>query len=97
MAAMRQRFAEAGVGAWNLNVKPDNLPARRLYERCGMHAQYRSTALGLRWELLPSLPGPVVPAREVAPPPPARAEEPARKTVRETVRDVVRTPTRRAA
>jgi fatty acid desaturase len=44
-----------------------------------------------------SLPGPVVPAREVAPPPPARAEEPARKTVRETVRDVVRTPTRRAA
>lgn len=60
MAAMRQRFAEAGIGAWNLNVKPDNQPARRLYERCGMHAQYRSTALGLRWELLPSLPGPVV-------------------------------------
>ena len=69
MAAMRQRFAGGGISSWNLNVKPDNQPARRLYERCGMHAQFRSTALGLRWELLATIPGPsvAVAARVVQP------------------------------
>lgn len=57
MKAMRRRFVDAGISVWNLNVKPDNQPARRLYERCGMQAQYRSTALGLRWELLAAVPG----------------------------------------
>jgi len=69
MAAMRTRFAAGGMVTWNLNVKPDNQPARRLYERFGMHAEYRSTALGLRWELVATIPGPVVAvAARVVPP-----------------------------
>jgi ribosomal protein S18 acetylase RimI-like enzyme len=69
MTAMRRRFAEAGISTWNLNVKPDNQPARRLYERCGMQAQYSSTALGLRWELLAAVPGsPEAVVTQVVPP-----------------------------
>jgi ribosomal protein S18 acetylase RimI-like enzyme len=61
MDAMRVRFAAAGATAWCLNVKPDNLPAIRLYERFGLREVYRSHALRL-------------PAAAALPPPPPDLE-----------------------
>ena len=55
MAALRQRFRDCGGKTWELNVKPDNHAAIRLYERFGLRPQYRSTALGLPWALVDSL------------------------------------------
>src|SRR6185437_13905338 len=55
------------------NVKTDNAPAIRLYERVGLSPAHRSTALWLPWEgvaALPSIAG-------AAPPVEARAIEPA--------------------
>lgn len=60
MDALRRGFRESGARTWDLNVKPDNLPAVRLYERCGMRAQHRSTALGVKWALVPTLPPPAL-------------------------------------
>ena len=47
MEAMRVRFAAAGATAWCLNVKPDNVPAIRLYERFGLREAYRTCSLRL--------------------------------------------------
>lgn len=58
MEALRRRFRDRGARTWDLNVKPDNQPAIRLYERFGLRAQHRSTALGLQWALVPTLPSP---------------------------------------
>ena len=45
MTAMRERFLAARATSWCLNVKRDNAPAIALYERCGLQAAYRSSAL----------------------------------------------------
>ena len=48
----------AGCAKWCLNVKPDNLPAIRLYESVGMRRAYASTSLHLRWADVERLPSP---------------------------------------
>lgn len=76
MAALRQGFRDSGATSWDLNVRPDNNPAIRLYERSGLRAQYRSTALSLSWDRLAALPGPqvAVVVRVVQPPEDQRFE-----------------------
>jgi GNAT superfamily N-acetyltransferase len=49
-------FRRAGCSRWELNVKPDNTPALRLYESVGMTAVYSSTALRFDWEIVERLP-----------------------------------------
>lgn len=51
-----ERFRDAGCTEWVLNVKTDNLPARRLYESLGMRAHHASTALRFAWDNAPRLP-----------------------------------------
>ena len=69
MAAIAERLRAAGCARWELNVKPDNVPAIRLYERCGMRVVHPATALALEWSAANSLPdetGSFL-ARELAP------------------------------
>ena len=63
MQWLRQHFRDHGAQHWELNVKPDNQVAIRLYERFGLRSQYRSTALGLSWDRVDSL---AVPEERVA-------------------------------
>jgi ribosomal protein S18 acetylase RimI-like enzyme len=42
MADLRARCLAAGARTWALNVKPDNVAAVTLYERCGMTTAYRT-------------------------------------------------------
>lgn len=56
MAAVAERLRAAGCTRWELNVKPDNVPAIRLYERCGMRVVHPTTALALDWSAAGSLP-----------------------------------------
>ena len=58
MDAMAARFRAAGATNWCLNVKVDNAPAIRLYERCGLLARYDSAVMRIRWELIDALPAP---------------------------------------
>ena len=69
MEALRGIFRERGARTWELNVKPDNQAALRLYERCGMRLQHRATALSVPWKLAETLPRPelAVRAQLVAP------------------------------
>lgn len=55
LAAVLRR---AGCTRWALNVKPDNLPAIRLYQSVGMREVYLSTALRLAWSAVDALPRP---------------------------------------
>lgn len=54
----RERFVRAGCDAWCLNVKPDNVAARTLYEALGMRARYASSAVRFDWSLVEGLPEP---------------------------------------
>lgn len=63
MEALRGLFGSHGARTWELNVKPDNHPARRLYERCGMQLQHRATALSVKWQTVATLPGPELAVR----------------------------------
>jgi GNAT superfamily N-acetyltransferase len=80
MAAMAERLRAAGCVRWALNVKIDNVPAIRLYERSGMRQVLRSAALWLPWEGVAMLPREDAPASssEQAPAPAvtARAVDP---------------------
>ena len=67
MAAMRERFTSAGATSWCLNVKPTNVAAVSLYERCGMRTMYRSQGVRIPREL--ELP-PVAPDIVLVPVPP---------------------------
>lgn len=49
MNAMAALARERGHTRWMLNVKPDNLAARALYERCGLRAVFESASVRLRW------------------------------------------------
>jgi ribosomal protein S18 acetylase RimI-like enzyme len=49
MQAMAARAREMGCTEWCLNVKPDNTPALRLYEKMGLHFKYTSKALRINW------------------------------------------------
>lgn len=77
MDALRRHFQDHRAQTWELNVKPDNQPAIRLYERCGMQVQHRATALGVRWASVAALPRPElrVTTRLVRPDEDARFEQ----------------------
>jgi predicted GNAT family acetyltransferase len=49
MAALAARARAAGLPSWMLNVKPDNLAARALYERCGMAVVSEGASMRLAW------------------------------------------------
>jgi GNAT superfamily N-acetyltransferase len=59
MKAIAQRLRARHCTEWELNVKRDNAPAIRLYERCGMHHAYSTVVLRIDWaaaeELRPSV------------------------------------------
>lgn len=67
MEALRQRFRDAGCTRWCLNVKPDNVPARRLYERCGMELMHASRVVRFSWDLVDRLASSTAIARELSP------------------------------
>lgn len=52
MAAVRDRFREAGCKAWRLNVFPTNAGAIALYESFGLTKAWRSRAISFSWSLL---------------------------------------------
>jgi ribosomal protein S18 acetylase RimI-like enzyme len=57
MGAAADRLRGAGVEEWHLNVKVDNQPAIRLYERFGMTVEHRSTAVAIAWADADRIPG----------------------------------------
>jgi GNAT superfamily N-acetyltransferase len=63
MDAIELRVRREGCARWYLNVKQENAPAIRLYERCGMRIELEGWALRTAWSqiaLLPASPaGPV--------------------------------------
>jgi GNAT superfamily N-acetyltransferase len=69
MRAVAERLRAQGCSRWVLNVKIDNEPAIRLYERWGLARAYRSTAFSVGWDLVAALPRDEarVSAREVDP------------------------------
>lgn len=76
MEIVAARLREASCSSFCLNVKPDNTPAIRLYERVGMRRSYAMTALRFPWDLVDRFPRAEgsVEAREVAPSDDARIE-----------------------
>ena len=52
---VRGEARAAGCTRWYLNVKRDNHPALRLYERCGLRLEHESFALKIAWERVPPL------------------------------------------
>lgn len=62
MTAAAGALRSAGVtGHWTLNVKVDNAPAIRLYERLGLRVVYPTIVLRLSWTDLDRLPVDAVP------------------------------------
>jgi hypothetical protein len=55
MADIASRARQRGCSGWTLNVKPDNVPALRLYASLGFAALYESQALRLAWSEVPTL------------------------------------------
>jgi ribosomal protein S18 acetylase RimI-like enzyme len=49
MNAVAERGRAAGFRTWMLNVKPDNVAARALYEQCGMRVALASVSMRLAW------------------------------------------------
>lgn len=56
MAHLADVLRGHGIREWCLNVRPDNLPAMRLYTRMGMQLAYRSAAVRFRWTIVDALP-----------------------------------------
>ncbi|HEY4117285.1 MAG TPA: GNAT family N-acetyltransferase [Byssovorax sp.] len=56
MRAVAARLRGLGCARWCLNVKRDNAPAIRLYERVGMKRVYGSSAIDVPWSVPASLP-----------------------------------------
>lgn len=51
-----QRMRAAGCIRWRLNVKPDNTPARTLYEAQGLRVVRSCAALRFAWDIVDTLP-----------------------------------------
>ncbi len=49
MNAVAARGRALGLQRWMLNVKPENLKARALYERCGMCVVHESASIRFAW------------------------------------------------
>jgi ribosomal protein S18 acetylase RimI-like enzyme len=56
MTALAARARAMNMDRWMLNVKPENVAARGLYERFGMKVAFASTSLRLMWRDLDRLP-----------------------------------------
>jgi hypothetical protein len=56
MEAIAAHLRRGGCSRWCLNVKVDNVPAIRLYERCGLVRAHASTSLAFDWACLERLP-----------------------------------------
>jgi len=56
MSAAAGWLRARGCSSWCLNVRPDNLPAVRLYTRCGLSVRYHSHALRMTWDAVATLP-----------------------------------------
>lgn len=56
MGEIAGRLRAAGCARWCLNVKPENVPAVRLYDAVGMRVQHTSTAFRFAWALVERLP-----------------------------------------
>ena len=56
MRSAAAKLKDAGVPEWHLNVKVDNTPAIRLYEKLGMAVEHRSTVVALDWTAIDRLP-----------------------------------------
>ena len=56
MRALADELRARGCDRWCLNVRPDNLPAVRLYQRAGLRIAYRSAALRFPWSTVDALP-----------------------------------------
>jgi GNAT superfamily N-acetyltransferase len=52
---VRGQARAAGCTRWYLNVKRENAPALRLYERCGFRQELESFAMKIDWAKLPRL------------------------------------------
>jgi GNAT superfamily N-acetyltransferase len=63
MEAVAARARARGLSRWMLNVKPDNLAARALYEKCGMGVALESASLRLPWASVEQLPDAAVPVQ----------------------------------
>ncbi len=53
---LRERFVSLGLRSFRLNVKPENAPARALYESLGMRATSHAAIVRFPWASLASLP-----------------------------------------
>jgi GNAT superfamily N-acetyltransferase len=53
---VRDRVRAAGCSRWYLNVKQDNVPAIRVYQRIGMNVEQEGWSLELAWSKLDELP-----------------------------------------
>jgi ribosomal protein S18 acetylase RimI-like enzyme len=65
MDEIARRLRARGIGRWYLNVKPDNHPAIRLYERLGLKATHRRDALRFHWSQLDRLPASSIAVRPI--------------------------------
>ena len=73
MAAVRDRFREAGCDEWRLIVLPDNAGAIALYESFGLRRAWRSRAVHLPWSRIDGRAAPY-PTRPIQPEDDAHAE-----------------------
>jgi GNAT superfamily N-acetyltransferase len=67
MRGIAERVRARGASKWFLNVKEENVPAIRLYERFGMSRSGRGHALGLDWEHVAKLPTSPTEIRDLRP------------------------------
>lgn len=68
MEAAAERGLAAGFRWWMLNVKPGNVPALALYERCGMRVVHASVSMRIAWAQVARIaPSRGITARPLAP------------------------------
>jgi len=57
MRELARLSRDRGATRWELNVKRENIPAIRLYEQCGMRAEYATRVVRIDWPNVVRLPG----------------------------------------